>query len=421
MALSPGAARVGTLHILLPFGMAYFTSHWYRGINAIIAPDLVRELQLSAADLGLLSAAYFLVFSAFQLPLGILLDRFGPRRVNMVLISIAALGGLLFSVGHDMTTLTLARALVGLGVSAGLMAPVKATLMWFPAERVAAMNGWIFVTGFMGAIAATAPAQWLLEVTHWRGLFVFVAILCVCAVLTMWRLAPEQNATHLSAGARSGAWQSFWRIYRHPGFWGASIVAMTSQAVGMGIQTLWAGPWLRDVAALERGASANVLLAGAFAALVGSFSFGQLGSHLARRGRSPMGALLGGVSVFLLIQLLLAAGWHGAPLLLWMLFGFFSTAGGLVFSVVTRDFEPALHGRVITALNVLIFSLAFLCQWGIGAIINQWPSVDGHYHLEGYRTGFAVFLALQALALAWYFVKHRRQPPTANRRAAQPL
>ncbi len=409
MAVTTGApARVHALSILLPFGLAYFASHWFRGINAVIAPDLVAELQLSAADLGLLSAAYFVSFAAFQLPLGILLDRFGPRRVNITLISIAGLGALLFTFGHDLTTLTLARALVGFGVSAGLMAPVKATLMWFPGERVAAMNGWTFVLGFVGAIAATAPAQWLLQLTTWRGLFVSVAALCALAALAMWRFAPEHPATRSNTPQSASAWQSYWAIYRHPSFWRASGVAMTTQAVGMGIQTLWAGPWLRDVAGLDRHASANILLAGAFASLVGSFVFGQIGSRLARAGRSPMQALLAGVSVFLVIQLLLVSGWHDSPALIWVLFGVFSTSGGLVFSVVTRDFEPSLSGRVITALNVLIFSFAFACQWGIGAVINFWPSINSHYDPNGYRAGFALFLALEVIALAGFFWSGKR-------------
>lgn len=403
--------RVHALSILLPFGMAYFASHWFRGINAIISPDLVNEMHLNAADLGLLSAAYFVSFAAFQLPLGILLDRFGPRRVNITLISLAGVGALLFSAGHDMITLTLARALIGLGVSAGLMAPVKATLMWFPSERVAAMNGWTFVLGFIGAIAATAPAQWLLQLTHWRGLFVSVAVLCALAVVALWRFAPEHPSTRNPPPMSARAWQTFWTIYRHPSFWRASTVAMTSQAVGMGIQTLWAGPWLRDVAGLDRTASANILLAGALASLVGSFVFGQIGSRLAREGRSPMQALLVGVSIFLVIQLLLVLGWHGMPTLVWVLFGVFSTSGGLVFSVVTRDFEPTLSGRVITALNVLIFSFAFACQWGIGAIINLWPSTGGHYDPNGYRAGFAAFLALEAVALAWFLASSRRLHP----------
>jgi predicted MFS family arabinose efflux permease len=322
---------------------------------------------------------------------------------------VAATGALLFATGKDLTALTLARALVGVGVAAGLMAPIKATLSWFASERTAAMTGWIFVLGYTGAITATAPAHWLLQLTHWRGLFALVAALCLLALAALWRFAPEPPA-HASLSDARGAWRSFWRIYRQPSFWRVSIVSMTSQAVALGVQTLWAGPWLRDVAQLDRGASANVLLASVFASAVGSFAFGQLGSRLARHGQSPLRALIAGVVMFLLVQIALIAGFSRAPLLLWIVFGFFSTAGSLVFAVITRDFEPSLSGRVLTALNVLIFGLAFVCQWGIGAIIDRWPSSAGHYHPDGYRAGFAVFLALELTALLWFaWVNWRRQ------------
>ncbi|MCG8509725.1 MAG: MFS transporter, partial [Rhodospirillales bacterium] len=104
------------VRVLCPFALGYFLSYVYRAVNNVIAPDLAAELGLSAADLGLLTSTYFLTFAAFQIPLGMLLDRFGPRRVQAVLYSVAALGAVLFALGDSAATLTLGRALIGAGV-----------------------------------------------------------------------------------------------------------------------------------------------------------------------------------------------------------------------------------------------------------------------------------------------------------------
>ena len=121
--------------------------------------------------LGLLTSAYFLSFALSQLPVGLALDRWGPRRVEAVLLLLAGGGAALFAVADNATQLTAARALIGLGVSSCLMAAFKANSLWYPLERLPAVNGWIFAVGGLGALAATTPAAALLPILGWRGLF----------------------------------------------------------------------------------------------------------------------------------------------------------------------------------------------------------------------------------------------------------
>ena len=106
--------------IFFPLAGGYFLSFFYRSINAMIAPDLINELGLSPAELGLMTAAYFLGFGLFQFPLGILLDRFGPARVQSSLLAVAAVGALLFSTGETVLSLSLGRGLIGVGVAGAL-------------------------------------------------------------------------------------------------------------------------------------------------------------------------------------------------------------------------------------------------------------------------------------------------------------
>jgi MFS family permease len=163
------------LRIFLPFGFGYLLSYLFRTVNAVIAPDLVRDLGLDPASLGLLTSAYFLAFATLQLPVGLLLDRYGPRRVEAGLLLLAATGALMFSRAEGLGELLLARALIGAGVAACLMAAFKAFALWFSAERLALANGVQMVSGGIGALLATAPVEFALRFTDWRGVFLAVS------------------------------------------------------------------------------------------------------------------------------------------------------------------------------------------------------------------------------------------------------
>ncbi|MCK4622585.1 MAG: MFS transporter, partial [Desulfuromonadales bacterium] len=145
------------IRLFLPFGLGYFVSYLFRTVNAVIAPDLVVDLGLSPADLGLLTSVYFLAFAAFQLPLGLLLDRFGPRRVESALLLLAAAGALLFARAESLLGLIIGRSLIGLGVSACLMAAFKSFTAWLPSARLPFANGMQMVSGGLGALMATTP------------------------------------------------------------------------------------------------------------------------------------------------------------------------------------------------------------------------------------------------------------------------
>ena len=157
--------------VLLPFAAGYYLSYVFRTINALIAGTLTQELSLSAADLGLLTSVYFLAMAAVQLPLGALLDRHGPRRVQSVCLLFAAAGATVFASAEGLSGLMLGRALIGVGVATALMASLKAIVLWFPKERIAVANGWVVMLGALGAVTATLPAEPLVTELGWRGLF----------------------------------------------------------------------------------------------------------------------------------------------------------------------------------------------------------------------------------------------------------
>ena len=393
--------------IFLPFAAGYFLSYVYRTINAVLSPHLAADLGLNASDLGLLTSVYFLTFAAFQLPLGLLLDRFGPRRVEATLLLFAAAGAGLFAASSNSTELIIGRGLIGLGVSACLMASFKAFVVWFPAARLPAVNGWVLAAGGLGALVATAPVEAALHVANWRGVFTGLAILTVAVAAALWLAVPEQQG----GGTPVGGWREQGRgvaaIFRSPVFWRIAPSSVVSQASFLAIQGLWAGPWLRDVAGLDKTAAAGYLFWVAAAMVAGFLGMGQLAYRLSRRGIPPLAVAAGGMALFMLAQLALLLKLE--PLWpLWVLFGFFGTAGTLNYAILTQAFPPALAGRVNTALNLLVFVAAFAGQWGMGAIINQWPAVGGGYAEPGYQWAFGLALAGQVLTWVWLWLGNRR-------------
>src|SRR5204863_4795331 len=157
--------------VFCPFAAGYFLSFFFRNVNAVISKDLAREFALAPSDLGFLTATYLLAFAAVQLPLGVLLDRYGPRRVVASLMCVAAAGAVIFAQAQNFVSLSIGRALIGLGFSAGLMGAIKAFTLWFPLSRLATLNGLVLAVGGLGGLAATAPAEALIGPFGWRALF----------------------------------------------------------------------------------------------------------------------------------------------------------------------------------------------------------------------------------------------------------
>ncbi len=186
------------------FAFAYFFSALLRAVTATLAPAFSAELDLSAGDLGLLGGAYFLGFALMQLPLGRALDRFGPRRVLVTFLALAVLACAAFALARNFASLLAARALIGVGVSACLMAPLTAYRHRFGAAAQLRANSWMLMTGSLGMLASTLPVQWLLPVVGWRGLFWIVAGLLALAT-TLDCLGRAARRAGTTDGGRCGA------------------------------------------------------------------------------------------------------------------------------------------------------------------------------------------------------------------------
>ena len=401
-------AVIKKLQVFVPFAFGYFLSYLYRVVNAVIAPDLVADLGVDPSELGLLTSAYFLTFAACQLPLGVLLDRFGPRKIESLLLIFAAAGAFIFASADSLAGLVAGRAFIGFGVSACLMAAFKAFVIWFPRRQLPLINGLQMAAGGLGALTATTPVEAMLGITDWRGVFIALSILTLTVAAIVFMVVPEGDPTKSDISFRDQV-RGVIKVFTSLTFWRIAPMAALSQAIFLAIHGLWSGPWLRDVAGLNRAEVANTLLLVAVAMIAGFITLGAAAERLSRYAVRPIVVAMTGMILFTVVLLSITLEATTWVLVLWLLFGFFGTAGILAYAVLSQNFPAYLSGRVNTALNLLVFVAAFVAQWGIGSIIELWPTTaDGGYAPAGYRAAFGIMLALQALALIWFFLAGRQ-------------
>lgn len=394
------ASQLLWFRLVPAYALGYFLSYALRSVNAVIAPELTRELAMTASGLGLLTSAYFLGFGLFQLPLGLLLDRFGPRRVEASLLLVAAAGCALFGVGESTTTLALARGLIGLGVSACLMASFKAFSQWFPAEQLPSLTATIMVAGGLGALSASVPVEAALPLLGWRGLFFMSAALLVATAAYL--MTVPDHAVGTARESLGKQLQALRQIYTNRTFWRFAPQGCLAVGGFMAMQGLWAVPWLMQVNGLTRGDAAGVLLGMAVAMLAGFLFVATCSLWLARHGVSPMALLSAGMGLALVAELAIILD-LATPMALWPLLGIAFSLSNIAYSQLTAAFPVALAGRVNTALNLLVFVGAFGLQWGIGAAIDA-ANASGMTRVDAFKLTFGALMLAQALAYGWFLL-----------------
>ncbi|MBX9590859.1 MAG: MFS transporter [Hyphomonadaceae bacterium] len=402
--------------VLLPFAAGYYLSYLFRTINALIATDLTAELGLGAADLGLLTSVYFLVFAAAQLPFGVLLDRHGPRTIQSVLLLLASAGALVFALADSLTGLIVGRAVIGLGVALALMAGFKAIVLWFPPERVALVNGWFVMLGALGAVTATAPAEVVVQVVGWRGLFALLGGLSAVAAILVLLLVPDCCLPKPKNGRRP---LGLGAIYCDRRFWRLAPLSALGVGTSWSLQGLWAAPWLKDVDGLDRGGVVHMLGIMAIAVSASGLLLGLAADRLRRHGIKTHQVLAATLGVSMLAQMVLVLGWAVPALLPWALIAAAGAATVLSYATLAEYFPKEASGRANAALNILHVGSAFAIQCATGLVIEQWPPVQDHYPVEAHRCAMAIMLMLQAVALSWFCLAARHKPLAHYRQTLQ--
>lgn len=405
---------VSALSVLTPFAAGFFLSNYYRSVNAVLSPRLIADFHLTAGDLGLLTSIYFFTSAIFQAPLGMLMDRYGPRRVQAALLALGGIGVLIFALGQDRLVVMLGRAIMGIGAAGALMTSFQAIGIWFQAERRPLFNGCVLAVGGLGGLAATLPTEMILRITDWRNLMIGIAAASFAVSLFIFAVVPEkeERAAASDSGLRTQL-QGMATVYRDPLFWHiAPLYAATLGGV-LAFQGLWAGPWLKDVAGLTTGEIAGDLLVTALLQTVSYVVVGYLATVLTRHGITLTQIVAVGSALSILSQsaLILPSG-DGRWLVL-IGVGVLANINILLYPVIAARFPPSLAGRANTALNLCVFVGAFVVQYAVGLLIDCFPaSASGSYPTSAYQAAFGVMIVVQAAAWIWYLI------PTAQPRGS---
>ncbi|MBV8142821.1 MAG: MFS transporter [Verrucomicrobia bacterium] len=388
------------LTVFLPFGFGYLLSYLFRTINGTLSDALVREFHLDAAQLGLLTSLYFLTFAALQIPVGLWVDRAGPRLVSTGLMLLTALGAAVFAVASSMPMLELGRALIGLGCSGAFMMGLKAVRIWTPKHRLTLANGLFVVFGGLGATLSTTPIDAALNAVNWRAIFWILAGVALVVAYVTFKVSPDaERSASESLPASLAELQSIYSDFR---FWTLAPLSCMVIGTAFAVHGLWAGKIVADV---HHRDPAQVLFIMGLSLMIGAASLGFVGDFLRRNGASLASIFSAASLIFILLQLTVVCRLHIPPFLLWGCFALFGAVTTLSYSMLGEIFAERVSGRANGALNLLHVTAAFAIQALIGTIVNLWPrDASGHYPASAYQWALSLPIVMQVVCLAWFLI-----------------
>lgn len=401
--------RKTAILVFFSFAFAYLLSTLLRAITATLSPILTVEFGLDASDLGLLAGGYFLGFSLTQLPMGHWLDRHGPKKVIISFLTVAVLGCFAFSWASNFSGLLMARVMIGVGVSACLMAPLTGYRRWLAIEKQQRANSWMLMTGALGMLASTLPVQWLLPVIGWRWMFLGLALMIVAAMALLawqapkWRLQEMPQDT--DKNNRVGIFASYKQVWQHPYFRSLAPMGFFNYGGMIAMQTLWAGPWMVKVSGYTPLEAATGLFWLNVCMLITFWIWGMVTPKLNQRGYGANKLMTLGVPLNFCAQLAIILGGVDAGALFWVIFCITGSFVALAQPAVGMAFPMTLAGRALSAFNLVLFLGVFVVQWGMGLMIDGFKSI-GLAETQAFQSAMTIYF-ICCLASYVHFLKHK--------------
>ncbi|MGB7757432.1 MAG: MFS transporter [Salinisphaera sp.] len=408
------AAPILLLRVFAPFTTVYLLSELLRNVGGVAAPAIQDSLSIDAGQLGLLTSVFMVAIAVLQVPVGMLLDRFGSRRVVSLFLVLAAIGTIMFT-GDSYAMVVLGRFLTGAGLAACWVGAYKANALWWSPQRATLVNGALLGLSGLGALAATLPTAIALDYMTWRALFRGLAIAIAALAALIWWCVPDHPEE--GGAANGGDRPKLSAVLREPLFWRVAPVVLLCEGTWMAYQGLWAGVWMRQVDGFSAAGSANRLMWLAGAVVIGQLLLGALADALNRRGVALDRVMAVVVGVFITAQALLLVAppvWVG---LLWIVFGLCTAGSVMAYGRIAQALSPRLMGRAVALLNMCGAGAAFGIQCGIGWFVELWPAgPEGHAPAAAHVTALAGLVVLQGLAWLWMCAPRRRVQSSAPSR-----
>lgn len=397
----------------------FFLSQFYRVSNAVISPQLLRDLSLDTAGLGLLSASFFYGFAITQIPISIFLDRIGPRRMMAALSLIGIIGALIFSWADTLSLGIVGRALLGLGMACNLMGTLKLLTLWFGAPGFATLSGVVFSIGTLGNMVATTPLVMMVEKMGWRATFQLIAAVNLLMVLIFYivvRDEPKEGSFGRSAAetglAPRQALSDLMLLLRQKDYWIISFGTFASYGIFAAFQALWAGPYLMEAMGLSARNAGHIIFLMNLGVILGGGIWGALSDRVMKTRKWPV---FGGHIILGFITIILAVLPHGigTPLLasLFFGFGFFRMTGALMYTQIKELMPIEMAGTAMTGINffTMIGSAVFL--QGLGSLM-QYLYPETSRGPEAFRVAFFLCaICLVVLSFLYLFTQDTKRKP----------
>lgn len=395
--------------------LGYMLAFFHRMAPAAIATDLQQAFHASGAELGALAAAYFYTYTVMQIPVGVMADTLGVRKIVATGAALAGAGSLLFGMADTLSAATVGRILIGLGVSSMFISLMKLNSVWFHDRHFGTVGGMSLLLGNLGAVLAATPLVWAVSHTSWRNVFVAVGLFSMVLAVLAWLLvrshpgeaglpSMRQLEGKESHPAHQGHWFDGLRTVMKnratwPGFWpnlgvGGSLFAFAG---------LWGVPYLRDVYGMERNVAANHTMLLLFSFAVCALLIGMLSDRLGKRVR----VIVGGIAVYVLCWLPFVFAWHLPASLSYPLFALMGLGAAgftLTWASAKEVNPPALSGMATSVINTGGFLGAAILQPLVGWAMDQgW---DGKlsagarvYSEQNYQVGLGIMLGFAIVGL----------------------
>ena len=405
--------KAAAVRIVATLCSVYVVSQFFRASHAVVAPDLARDLMLTPGDLGLLTGAFFVSFGAAQIPIGMLLDRFGPRRTVSSLLLFAVAGAVLFARADGLAALTVARICMGVGCAGVLVGSLVVCARWFPPDRYATFAGIIIGGGETGHLLAATPFASLAESVGWRNAFLIAAGVAAVLTVVAWvgvRDAPPGEARDDTAGESLGDMlRGVGEALRMPAIGPVLAIAFVGYSSALCVFGLWGAPMLNDVYGLDAIARGNVMLIMAAAMLAGSLSYGPMDRRFDTRKGVVMVSCGALATAFLILALL-----DRPPL--WavtVLFAVIGYLGGHRVAMMAhgRSLFPArLVGRGVTTVNTSLVAGVAVMQIATGLLVGGFADGGSTAPAIAYRAAFGFIACVLIAAMVVYRRAEDRKP-----------
>ena len=390
--------------IFCVFAFGFFISNLLRSITATLTPILTTEFDLSAGNLGLLAGGYFIGFSIMQIPVGLLLDKHGPKKIISFFLVIAVIGTLSFALAKTFTGLLISRVFIGVGVSACMMGPLTGYRVWFAEKYQQRANSWMLMVANLGFVSSTLPVQILLPEIGWRLIFGLIAMLILLSIALILIFIPSWPKTDKTLKKEN--FSALSEIWKNKFFISLIPIAFINYGGIQAIQTLWAGPWMLEVVGYSPLQSATGLFWINITMLIAFLFWGYVLPKIESFGIDSIKILKVGLPISYVVLFMIIYLGQKAGAILFASYILASIVISLTQPAIALTFAKNFAGKALTSFNVFLFSGTFFMQWGIGLIID-FCTYLGFERVFSYQVSFFCFLLLCILSYSFFILKNK--------------